>query len=417
MTNITKKFIDKARLVHGDRYDYSITEYTNSHRKVRIVCHAHGEFEQRATSHLQGFGCRECGNISRGSSKSYSFEKFELLATSAHNGKYTYDADSYSNFSDRVRIICPIHGEFWHTPNNHISKMIGCPLCSSKVSSGQLSLQERYKALKPISNYKLPNGLEVDLLFEDLGIAVEFNGLYWHSDVHPRMHKRYHLEKTLYCRSNNIHLIHVFEHEWKHKQNHILEIINSHLGLNDTVYARQTTIRPISRMQAERFCLENHLQGFVNASIHLGGFDVSGKLLYYMSFAKSRFNKNVDWELIRYCSVNGVNVVGGASKILKYFIREFSPNTIISYCNNSKFNGNMYSKLGFNKQSEGVPSYFYWRNLDVIASRYRAQKHRLASLLGESNFDASLSEYDNMINNGYNRVWDCGNSVWVMDCS
>ena len=120
-------FIRIAREVHSDKYDYSKVEYVNSRTKVCIICPIHGEFWQDPRSHLNGFGCGRCGGTGK-LSKNELINRFHKI----HGDKYDYSKVEYKNMHTKICIICPIHGEFYQTPHNHINGA-GCPHCSGKL--------------------------------------------------------------------------------------------------------------------------------------------------------------------------------------------------------------------------------------------------------------------------------------------
>ena len=124
----TKSFIEKAKSIHGDKYDYSKVEYVNSHTKVCIICPKHGEFWQLATNHLRGKGCSKCKNESTSKRQVSSKDEFITKARKVHGDKYDYSKVEYINSQTKVCIICPIHGEFWQSPNPHLRGK-GCGLC------------------------------------------------------------------------------------------------------------------------------------------------------------------------------------------------------------------------------------------------------------------------------------------------
>lgn len=130
----TKIFIEKAKIIHGNKYDYSKTEYINSRTKVCIICPKHGEFWQNANSHLQGNGCEKCGNKNKGSKKKLSKEEFILRAREMHGWKYDYSKVEYVNSKTPVCIICPEHGEFWQSPSMHLQGQ-GCRKCYGNYKS------------------------------------------------------------------------------------------------------------------------------------------------------------------------------------------------------------------------------------------------------------------------------------------
>ena len=124
-----EQFIEKAKELHGDKYDYSNVEYVNNHTKVCIICPEHGEFWQTPGSHLSGCGCKKCYQILLSSNKTLSTEDFVEKARKVHGDKYDYSKVEYVDSHTKVCIICPEHGEFWQTPNNHIAKKQGCQKC------------------------------------------------------------------------------------------------------------------------------------------------------------------------------------------------------------------------------------------------------------------------------------------------
>ena len=128
----TEEFIEEARRVHGDKYDYSKVEYVHSKKKVKIICPIHGEFEQIPNGHILGRGCSRCGDEYRGEKRKLGIEEFIRKAKEVHGDKYDYSKVEYVNISTNVKIICPIHGEFWQTPSTHIHFGCGCPKCSGK---------------------------------------------------------------------------------------------------------------------------------------------------------------------------------------------------------------------------------------------------------------------------------------------
>ena len=124
----TKDFIDKAKKIHGNKYDYSKVEYINNHTKVCIICPEHGEFWQKPNDHLNGSGCPKCAG--KFLDRDFFIEKSKKI----HNNKYDYSKVEYKDNKTAVCIICPEHGEFWQKPNGHLIGN-GCPKCGSKEST------------------------------------------------------------------------------------------------------------------------------------------------------------------------------------------------------------------------------------------------------------------------------------------
>lgn len=121
----TEQFIEEAKKVHDDKYDYSKVEYVNNSTKVCIVCPKHGEFLQTPKNHLKGFGCSKCTD-----KYNYTTNEWINKAKQIHEGKYDYSKVKYIESHTKVCIICPIHGEFWQMPYLHINNKNGCPKCN-----------------------------------------------------------------------------------------------------------------------------------------------------------------------------------------------------------------------------------------------------------------------------------------------
>ena len=137
-------FIKKAREKHGDKYDYSKVDYVGVLKKVCIICPKHGEFWQEANNHLRGQGCPKCNGDKIRERQILSKEGFIKKARLVHGNKYDYSKVNYANNATKLCIICPKHGEFWQTPNGHLSGQ-GCPKCGLENSrEKQASTKEEF---------------------------------------------------------------------------------------------------------------------------------------------------------------------------------------------------------------------------------------------------------------------------------
>lgn len=130
----TEEFIRRARVVHGDRYDYSLSDYGGYRSKLSIICKEHGEFHQYPDYHLTGCGCPVCGNSSRKNSN-----EFITNAKLIHGYKYNYSKVEYINNKQKVVIGCELHGEFLQSPNTHLSGC-GCPICGEDKTASAIRL-------------------------------------------------------------------------------------------------------------------------------------------------------------------------------------------------------------------------------------------------------------------------------------
>jgi len=257
---------------------------------------------------------------------------------------------------------------------------------------------------------------ELDIFISEYKLAIEFNGLFWHSFNHKETleQKNKHLLKTKMCEEQNIQLLHIFENEWldEHKQEIWKSIINSKVGKNDRIFARKCEVKEIKDNKLVRnFLNNNHLQGFAGSSIKIGLF-YKDELVSLITFGKTRYSKQYQYEIIRFCNKKYINVVGGASKLFKYFVRNYEPESVISYADKRYSNGKLYEKLGFEYSHDSNSNYFYFKiNENILYPRIKFQKHKLEKQL--EIFDSKLSEVENMFNNGYRRIWDCGNKIFI----
>lgn len=259
----------------------------------------------------------------------------------------------------------------------------------------------------------LPNRLELDLYIPSHQLAIEVNGVYWHSESMGK-YRDYHLFKTEKCLENGIELIHILDFEWIYKKPIIQSIIRNKLRNNqEKIYARKCEVKEIKDTKIlKEFLNTNHIQGYSHASTNLGLYE-NNKLVSVMTFSKNRFKKEVEeYEMVRFCNLLNINVIGGASKLFKYFNKNLNVKNypIISFSDRRFFNGGLYKQLGFEFDKNTKPSYIYWKDHKVL-NRMSCQKHKLPKLLEK--FDVNKSEYENMKVNGWRRVWDSGNTKWV----
>lgn len=193
--------------------------------------------------------------------------------------------------------------------------------------------------------------LELDFYLPEKNLAIEFNGLYWHSDINKI--KNYHIDKSKKCEALGIRLIHVYENEWDSVagQEKIKSIIGIALSSNNItkLYARNCDIKRLTNSDVRDFINNNHLQGHRNAQVTYGLF-YKECLVQVLSLSKSSYNcytrKYKAWEIIRSCTLLNTVIVGGLSKLYKAFITDYAPEAVFSYCDFNKFNGVSYEKLG-----------------------------------------------------------------------
>mgnify|MGYP000041566826 CR=1 FL=1 len=406
---------EELNKIHNNRYDYSLIPSEFSPKdKIPIICSVHGVFYQRYDIHKKKHNCPKCAGSLRGRKAikrtidKYK-TKFPENSNIIHNNKYDYSLVEYVNNVTPVSIICPIHGVFTQTPRDHIQGC-GCQMCAknSSTSKEEKIIKELFPTfIENDRSVLFPR--ELDLYSPYYKLAVEINGVYWHDA--DRIGKFYHLNKSKSCIKKNINLLHFWDYEINNKLPIVESIIKSKIKQTNRIYARNCTIKIVDKQTAKHFINNNHIQGYVGCNIALGLF--SGETLcQVMTFGKPRFSKKYDWELLRLCSLLNTTIVGGASKLFAMFLENYS-GSIISYADKRISNGNVYKKLGFVYSHTSVPNYS-WVKREIILKRYSAQKHKLKLLLGDG-FDVNQTEDENMRRNGFNKVYDCGNDVYIFE--
>ena len=296
-----------------------------------------------------------------------------------------------------------------------------CPILNPiLVSDGTSDIEnDIYLYIKSIYSGKIIqndrsilNGKEIDIYLPEMNFAIEFNGLYWHSEVYKD--KMYHQERTILCENKGIQLIHIWEDDWLDKKDIVKDIIQSKLGMNDKIPARKCTIKEVLSKESKEFLEKYHIQGNVNASIRIGLY-YDDSLVEIATFGKLRNilhsnGQENQYELYRLCSKSGYTVVGGVSKLLTHFIRKYQPKQIVSYANLDISNGNVYNSF-FKKISITSPGY-YWSKDGYKYHRSNFTKH----ILVKNGYDKNKTEEEIMHELGYYKVYDSGNIKYVWEC-
>lgn len=253
-------------------------------------------------------------------------------------------------------------------------------------------------------------GKELDIYLPEYKLGIEFNGVYWHSEAHKD--KDYHLEKTKACNDRGVKLIHIWEDQWKYKRNIVKSRIRNELGQSDVkIFGRKTVINTVDSKASNLFLENNHIQGKVNGKYKYGLY-YNDELVALMTFGKLRKNlgqtsKDKNFELLRFCNKLNTNVVGGASKLFKHFVKEIEPSRVLSYANRDWTNfesGSLYDNLGFKYIGETIPNY-YWIEDGIRKNRFNFRK----DILVKEGYDSTKTEVEIMHDRKYLRCYDTGN--------
>lgn len=249
---------------------------------------------------------------------------------------------------------------------------------------------------------------ELDIVIPEHKLAIEYDGIYWHStkkDAQQNGHK----DKTELVEASGYELLHVFESEWAYKPDIIKSIIRNKLGLSKKIHARKTKLVLVSSKEAKEFFARNHLQGTAQAS-HYIGLKYMDELVMCISIGKSRFDRNFQYELIRMATKLDHVIVGGVSKLMAY-VKQNITTELFTYCDRKISSGKTYSQFGTFLGSTS-PGYS-WHSYNGWLSRYQTQKEKLEKLLPQ-HYDATKTEVEIMESAGYYKLYDCGNMKFLL---
>lgn len=381
-------------------------EYNRETNKWKCECLVCGNIKEVLPCNLKNMSTTNCG-CERGIKNNYFGRIINNIVIKEHI--------KYTNY---WRYTCEICGFDGITRSFNIKdgtcRCENCTQSNKYRSSYEIEIENLFG--KAVENSRsVVIGHEIDLYYPKERIGIEFNGNYWHNEF--LKDSKYHQLKSIDCLRKDIRLIHIFEYEWldKVKREIVLSILNTALknNKNKIIYARNTDIRLVNKEDLRVFLNDNHLQGYCSSGINIGLYSkVNNELLEVMTFGTPRFNNKYEWELIRLCTKKGYIVVGGTEKLFKHFIKEYKPVNIVSYCNISKFDGEVYYKLGFKFIELTKPNYVWVSNngKDVL-TRYQTMKKKLIKRFGLDD-NCKETEDDIMHFYGYMKIYDCGNIVF-----
>lgn len=264
------------------------------------------------------------------------------------------------------------------------------------------------------------NGVEIDIFSHKHRIGIEYNGNLYHTENYGRKNSNYHLNKTKIATNNNIKLIHIFEDEWENKrkivENKLLHIFHINTGIK--LHGRRCIVIEINVDIKRKFLKEYHIQGDDKSNIFIGAY-YDQELIAVMTFNnnrnlnKERHHNNNTFELTRYATNSKYIINGIASKMLKFFITQYSPTKIISFADRNwtpNSNNNLYTKLGFTLTKILKPDYQYYNKrlhrsnrLHKFGFGKNAIRKRFPNV-----YNKNKTEWEMMQELNYDRIWNCG---------
>lgn len=391
-----------------------IKQYTNIREVVPLVCPKHGDFERSPFAMIGAkFICTECGKKST-SEKLYA--KFNLEWYSKRLKEVRPELSvcketEYLGMHSPLSLVCKTHGVVYRN-KAQTYLFNGCPRCVFRVTKPHSKVVDYLTDVLRVERVdvnirKVIAPLELDIWLPDHNIGIEINGFFWHQEAPLK-----HLNKTLECQKKGIRLIQLWDVEIFNDWLKVRSVLRGAIGLTKKLGARKTEVVQVSNSVAKEFYDKYHMQGYRNqtrGAINLS-LQVEGKIYQMMSLDRPYFNKKYDWEITRLATKFKHQVHGGASRLFNTFMKDHANETVITYADLRLFTGKVYEELGFTKVRRSPPNYWYTNGLELL-SRYQAQKHKLDDILDQ--FDSDLTEYENMINDGWTRVYDCGNLVFT----
>lgn len=309
------------------------------------------------------------------------------------------------------------------THDKRYQTSILCPVCRPNYDfSGPEKILkdffDSYGIHYIINDRKTIAPLELDFYFPDNKFAIEFNGIFFHSEESGK-DKNYHKNKSELCDARGIQLIHIWENDWINNRELILDMLRIKFGIfSKKIMARKCTVSAVSPDDYRKFISQYHLQGYVPASYRYGLY-YNGELVSVMSFGKLRkvlgsVNKTGIYELYRYCVKSGYIISGGASKLFKYAVNDMpGVKGIMTYAKRDWSTGNLYKKLGFNFIGYTEPNYIWVDSHGNCVSRYASRKDKIVKTPAEK----LMTETAIMESRGYYKCYDSGNLkfVWEYD--
>lgn len=274
---------------------------------------------------------------------------------------------------------------------------------------------DEYNIEYECNNRTILKGKELDIYIPSKRLAIECNGIYWHSTLQKT--QLYHYYKWKCCKEQGIQLLTFWEDQIAHKTDIVKSILLAKLGIiPNKIGARKCEIREISNEEAFNFYQYNHIQGGTQGKVNIGLYHCD-ELIGTMSFGHHRYSQSPtqqNWELIRFCTKLNTQITGGASKIFKYFTEHYNPNTIISFSSNDISNGELYKQLGFHYDNTSHSTYWYIhsRSLERF-HRSTFTKNAIVKRGWKDAKDNSWTELEVMTNRGYLQIYDTGQQKWI----
>jgi Zn finger protein HypA/HybF involved in hydrogenase expression len=424
------KFVIRAIEVNKGGYDYSKIQCCGMIKKIEIICPKHGSFWQSPDVHLRGCGCPACAQLVI--SEAHRLTKEEIIARfrSVHGDRYDYSEVQHVESHSPVIIICPEHGRFKQGQYQHYIGA-GCPACAQGKthSEGEDSLYAWVNSICPDAvqgDRSLIYPLELDILVPSCRIAIEYNGMYWHTSSIPSSSEEqaYHFKKFKACQEKGYSLFTVWEDDWQKRIDVIKHWLVHKFGKSARVCpARGCSLDMVEFKQSADFYAKYHLQGPASFSGISTGLFWNESLVACMTFSRSmaerkRVAGSGEFLLSRFAVAGAVP--GAAGRLFKALVDATGATEVKTYSDNMYAAGGLYTLLGFKQESVSKPDYRVWHPYFGLRHKSFWQRksipQRLIDLEMAEQFDPETdarTEFEMCALMGCRHAWDAGKVRWV----
>jgi len=408
----TEEFIKRANLVHEHKYDYSRVNYVNKNSNVTIICREHGVFEQQPANHLHGQGCPGCKGDRISTAKRKGTRQTLEKWISERNSDYEYDLDTFTNFLSPMRITCRKHGDFWQTPGNHFHQNQNCPMCFAANKTSR-GEQDVVDYIKTLTQDVVTRCRSVISPKEiDIFIPSRNVGIEFHG-LHWHADDR---EST------------TLRTKWelcREKGVRLIQVFEDEWITKRPIV--EASIRAALGMShsvgARQLTVEEWDTGSTNT--FLNTFHISGGAngSYRVGLRDKDGNgvavlvcgksrfTNDRWEVLRYAS--SCHVVGGFQRLFSKFLEDTGAESCVSYCDLRYGVGSVYEKAGFVEEGITPPDY-WWFKKQVRVPRYQTQKHKLKTDPRFSDFHSpEKTEVEICMAAGYRKITGVGHKKFL----
>lgn len=409
------EFITKDKEIYNGKFSFNIDDYKGWTQPMLFTCNDCGHtFTRTPMGHVShGFkNCSKCAAKIYGEERTKTNDQFVAESQAIFGDEFGYDRCQYTKSNNKVILFCKKCGKYFEVEANaHLTRHQGCPYHYRNRSKAEDEIIEYLKTfgVDPYYGYRelLEDRYELDIFDEENMFAIEYDGIFWHNENNkPRT---YHLNKSIECEEKGVRLIHIFEDEWKNKKKQDIwksMLANIYKKTPNKIYARNCEIKYVDKRECYDFLDDNHLQGKCASKIRFGLY-YNGELVSVMTFGSPRHfigGSNHQYELLRFCSKKYTSVVGGADKLFKFFVKQYSPNSIVSYADRRWSTGGLYEALGFKLYNKSRPNYYY-----VIKNERKNRfNFRKKILIEKYGCPEDVSEHDFCKSQGWYRIYDCG---------